>query len=100
MISHNTSPVSWSNARNRPFTSPPNTSPPPVATSNMVAERCEWNQRVSPVSAEISSASRRPRARRQSSFAPSMLPKRTRARRAASRLGTPARTNSSVQASR
>ena len=47
-----------------------------------------------------SSASRRPRARRQSSFMPSMPPNCTRARRAASRLGTPARTSSSVQASR
>ena len=52
------------------------------------------------ITCSSSSASRRPRARRQSSFAPSMLPKRIRARRAASRLGTPERTRSSVQASR
>ena len=31
----------------------PNTSPPPVATSDMVAARCSYLQVISPVSAEI-----------------------------------------------
>ena len=53
MISHRTSPVSWSKARKRPAASPPKTRPPPVATSDRVAARCSWTQSVSPVSAEM-----------------------------------------------
>ena len=51
--SHNTSPVSASRARNRPLRSPPNTSPPPVATSEVVAARCSYFQASSPVSGEM-----------------------------------------------
>ena len=53
LISHSTAPVSWSKARNRPLTSPPKTSPPPVVTSDIVAARCSWSHSVAPVSAEM-----------------------------------------------
>ena len=53
LTSHSTSPVSASRARKRPLRSPPNTSPPPVATSDVVAARCSYFHRSSPVSGEI-----------------------------------------------
>ena len=53
LISQRISPVSSSKARKRPLTSPPKTSPPPVATSDIVAARWSCRQTVAPVSAEI-----------------------------------------------
>ena len=40
LTSHSTSPVRWSNARNRPFVSPPNTRPPAVDISDIIPARC------------------------------------------------------------
>ena len=45
LISQSTSPVSSSKARKRPLTSPPNTSPPPVATSDIVGEEATASSR-------------------------------------------------------
>src|SRR5215467_7341098 len=53
IASHNTAPVLSSSALNRPFESPPNTSPPPVATSDSMPARCSYFQSAWPVSAEI-----------------------------------------------
>src|SRR5687767_12662204 len=52
LTSHNTLPVSWSNARKRPLASPPNSSLPPVATSDVVAARCSYFHTVRPVSTD------------------------------------------------
>src|SRR5262245_53793467 len=53
LTSHSTLPLRSSNARKRPFASPPNTSPPPVATSDSAPARCSCFHTVLPVSAEI-----------------------------------------------
>ena len=53
LTSHRTLPVRSSSALKRPFESPPNTSPPPVATSDSMPARCSCFQSVLPVSAEI-----------------------------------------------
>src|SRR5256885_3950555 len=46
------SPVLSSNARKRPLSSPPNTSPPPVATRDKVPARCSYFHMAWPVSTE------------------------------------------------
>src|SRR6185295_13942400 len=52
-VSHSTSPVLSSSARKLPATSPPNTSPPPVVTSDITPTRCSCLNTVLPVSAEM-----------------------------------------------
>src|SRR6185503_15908661 len=53
LTSQSTLPVLSSNALKRPFASPPNTRPPPVATSDSMPARCSCFHNVLPVSAEI-----------------------------------------------
>ena len=52
-------------ARKRPLRSPPNTRPPPVATSEVVAARCSYFQMSAPVSGEIAWTVRAGRCRAQ-----------------------------------